>query len=163
MSMVRRWFNASSFGIASASVRCLNRKVAFTSYCVTGSLTICFVMGCSGEKRIPTFPVTGKVVAADGSPVDHALVVLHPQTNNTNAPKPRGTTQADGSFEVSTFNTADGAPEGRYQVTIERWVRKDPNESPVNHLPKTLASPATSGIEVEVKNTPNTLEPFRLR
>lgn len=159
MSMFRRWFNASLFGNAPARMRNLERKVTLAS-CL---MTVCVVIGCSGEKRIPTFPVTGKVVTADGSPVDHALVVLHPQSSNATAPKPRGTTQADGSFEVSTFNTADGAPEGKYQVTIERWVRKDPNESPVNHLPSNLASPATSGIEVEVKNSPNTLEPFRLR
>jgi hypothetical protein len=159
MSMFRRWFDASLFGIAPAPMRSLEHKFALASFLITG----CVVMGCSGEKRIPTYPVSGKVVAADGSPVDRALIVLHPQSSNATAPKPRGTTQADGCFEVSTFNTADGAPEGKYQVTIERWVRKDPNESPVNHLPPNLASPATSGIEVEVKSSPNTLEPFRLR
>lgn len=131
--------------------------------CMAACTAVVFAAGCSGEKKIPTFPVTGKVLAADGGPVDRALIVLHPQSSNTTAPKPRGTTAADGSFELSTFNTGDGAPEGRYQVSIERWLRKDPNESPVNHLPPNLASPTTSGIEVEVKAGPNALDPFKLR
>lgn len=131
--------------------------------CMAACTAVVFAAGCSGEKKIPTFPVTGKVLAADGGPVDRALIVLHPQSSNTTAPKPRGTTAADGSFELSTFITGDGAPEGRYQVSIERWLRKDPNESPVNHLPPNLASPTTSGIEVEVKAGPNALDPFKLR
>ena len=131
--------------------------------CMAACTAVVFAAGCSGEKKIPTFPVTGKVLTAEGGPVGHALIVLHPQSSNTTAPKPRGTTNSDGSFELSTFNTGDGAPEGRYQVSIERWLRKDPNESPVNHLPPNLASPATSGIEVEVKAGPNALDPFKLR
>jgi hypothetical protein len=131
--------------------------------CMAACTAVVFAAGCSGEKKIPTFPVTGKVLTAEGGPVDHALIVLHPQSSNATAPKPRGTTNADGSFELSTFNTGDGAPEGRYQVSIERWLRKDPNESPVNHLPPNLASPTTSGIEVEVKAGPNALDPFKLR
>jgi len=131
--------------------------------CMAACTAVVFAAGCSGEKKIPTFPVTGKVLTADGGPVDRALIVLHLQSSNATAPKPRGTTNADGSFELSTFNTGDGAPEGRYQVSIERWLRKDPNESPVNHLPPNLASPTTSGIEVEVKAGPNALDPFKLR
>lgn len=151
MSIVRRLLVSSA------------RSYFRNGLCMVACTAVVFVGGCSGEKKIPTFPVTGKVLTAEGGPIDHALVVLHSQSSNTAAPKPRGTTTADGSFELSTFNTGDGAPEGRYQVSIERWLRKDPNESPVNHLPPNLASPATSGIEVEVKSGPNALDPFKLR
>ena len=126
---------------------------------VAGASTI----GCSRSDRVSTTPVEGKVLNQDGKPLERATVVFHPTDATAKFPKPRGTTDAQGSFQLSTYNTADGAPVGKYKVTIEHWYRDTPDQAPTNHLPAGLASESTSGIEVQLTKGPNVLEPFKIR
>lgn len=122
------------------------------------------VTGCGGgEKRVQTFKSSGKVVKSDGSPVPHALVVLHPQSGLDTVPKPRGTTDEAGNFSLSTYETADGAPSGEFAVTIEQWIRDDPNNPPKNHLPPGLSKVESSGLKVSIAAGENQLQPFEIR
>lgn len=122
------------------------------------------MVGCSsGEARLPTYAAAGQLLAADGQPVPHALVVLHPVEENATAPKPRATTDHEGRFQLTTYDTGDGAPAGNFVVTVEQWIRVDPNEPPKNHLPKALSSKDSSDIRVAISKSENTLEPIRLR
>ncbi|MBI3862304.1 MAG: hypothetical protein HY290_10455 [Planctomycetia bacterium] len=74
----------------------------------------------------------------DGKPCTNAVVRLHPLDRPAEGPlpvkvsakakgpqfiSPRGDVDEKGEFQLTTFDTFDGAPEGRYAVTIS-W--KDP-------------------------------------
>lgn len=84
-----------------------------------GVVAVIGFIGCGG----PTLParalVSGKIVTKRGSACDGALVVLHPLAPGRSADaKPVGTTGADGSFALTTFEAGDGAIPGDYGVTI---------------------------------------------
>ncbi len=78
------------------------------------------VAGCKSDKPLPkTYPVRGKVVHADGSPLTGGLVQFKPQG------KPDVTTSgaigADGTFTLNSFidnRKVDGATEGPHTVTV---------------------------------------------
>jgi len=76
--------------------------------------------GCQrGPVRPATAPVAGRVVTTDGKPCDGALVVFHPKAPGRSAdPKPVGRAADDGSFSLTTYETADGAVPGAYGVTV---------------------------------------------
>ncbi|MEI8210620.1 MAG: hypothetical protein WCI02_00585 [Planctomycetota bacterium] len=132
--------------------------------CMGVFLLLATVIGCGGgEKRVQTFKSSGKVVKSDGSPVPHALVVLHPIGGSTEAPKSRGTTDEQGIFQLSTYDTSDGAPVGQFSVTIEQWIRDDPNKPPKNHLPPALSRAETSGFQVSITSGVNQINPFEIR
>jgi hypothetical protein len=123
------------------------------------------VLGCgSAESRKPTYPVTGRILLADGKPVAHATVVLHPIDGSTDAPKPRGKVDRDGTFTLTTYDGGDGAPSGRYRVTVELWLagpRQD--DPPTNRLPLVFSKPESSGLSADVTNGPTDLGTIRLR
>src|SRR5207249_3372518 len=62
------------------------------------------------------FPVHGEVYF-DGQPASGAMVHFHPLNDEERAPA-FAEVKADGSFELSTFGTNDGAEEGDYVVTV---------------------------------------------
>lgn len=71
--------------------------------------------GCGGRPR--PYPVLGRVVYRDGSPVLSGLVTFE----STDAEKPataRGTIQQDGSFQLTTYKEGDGAVPAHYRVMI---------------------------------------------
>ena len=78
------------------------------------------VAACSRAKMgLPkTYPVTGKAVYRDGSPVPEGSLEFYPISGTSY--RPRGFIR-DGTFTLKTVaeNTSlDGAPEGEYRVTI---------------------------------------------
>ena len=126
-----------------------------------------FASGCSKEPvRLETFPASG-TVAFGGKPTPGALVVLHPQQDlGKDVPRPTGYVDKDGRFVLTTFKSGDGAPAGKYKLTIE-WNKlvvkgKDAEPGP-NVLPAKYAAPATTDVEVEIASGPNQLPPLILR
>lgn len=80
-----------------------------------------FLTSCNGDGTRKTYPVTG-TLTIDGKPADAGvLVYLHPQFTETDKYPihPKGETDAAGTFQITTYNTADGAPEGAYLMTVE--------------------------------------------
>jgi hypothetical protein len=79
----------------------------------------CMSVSCSrGTKAC--YPVHGQVLL-EGQPVRGAVLVFHPLDDaDPNAVKPRAFADRDGKFKVSTYRTEDGAPAGRYAITIVR-------------------------------------------
>ncbi|MHC5540860.1 hypothetical protein ACYOEI_21775 [Singulisphaera rosea] len=79
--------------------------------------------GCgSGEGSLPklegeTQPVKGKILLSDGKPLVGATVHFIPtQEKGAGA---RGTTGADGGFELTTREPGDGALAGDYKVRLD--------------------------------------------
>jgi hypothetical protein len=117
-------------------------------------------VGCgNGENRTPTYAVSGKLT--DGSkPVANAQVVFHPVGGASDAPKPRGKTDANGEFKLTTFDGDDGAPAGKYRVSVEQWKTVSADSGPANQLPARFADPEKSGLTATVNPGPTELQPF---
>jgi hypothetical protein len=98
-------------------------------------------------------------------PADGALVRLWPAGDLSGDLKPLGYVQADGSFELTTLAENDGAPPGRYTVTVEWRPKKKSVMQPdgPDRLNGRYADPKTSKIEVMVNDTPTTLEAIKLK
>jgi hypothetical protein len=119
----------------------------------------------SGRKAV--YPVRGRVLDAAGKPAEGVLVIFHPVGDEDDDPnKPRGYTDAEGYFSLTTYEQGDGAPEGNYAVTVEwRPRKKTPfGAEPADKLAGRYNNPRTtpfSGIRV----TPETRElpPLRLK
>ncbi|WP_165247105.1 hypothetical protein [Paludisphaera soli] len=127
--------------------------------------------GCSDDAAsgpgVPVFPVKGKVTF-EGEPAAGAFVVFNPKTPpkaGAEAYTPRATVQADGSFSLTSATEGDGAPAGDYAVTVQ-WTKpvKQGNDlvAGPNVIPKAYTTPATTPLQVTVKDSDNALEPFAI-
>jgi len=151
----------SELSVAAASV--VPRSIPWRTGIVI-AIGLLAVIGCGrGERRVPVFKTSGSVVRADGSAVPNALIVLHATGDASTVPKPRGTTDEQGRFQLTTYEVDDGAPEGQYTVTVEQWIRDDPNLPPSNHLVATLAKPESSGLQATISQGTNEIQPLTVQ
>ena len=116
---------------------------------------------CSGRKT--AYPVTGKVLF-EGRPAAGAVVQFHPLDAADGAPvAPLGEVGPDGTFRLTTYAHADGAPAGRYAVTVSWGVPSRGGDGFDRILvPARYLSPATSKLTAEVPAQATELPPFRL-
>ena len=96
-------------------------------------------------------------------PLADAQVVFHPVDGAATAPKPRGKTDANGEFALTTYDGNDGAPAGQYRVSVELWKTVSSDTGPANQLPAKFADPAKSGLTATVNAGPTELQPFVLK
>jgi hypothetical protein len=120
--------------------------------------------GC-GEKRIPTVPVSGKVLYR-GQPAPGAQVVLHPVTRDPEQLfSATGSVQEDGAFKIGVNAAGDGAPPGEYVATVQ-WFKVVQTEGGAgpgpNVLPPQYGSVETSPLKVIVNKGPTELPPLEL-
>jgi hypothetical protein len=82
-------------------------------------LLVCaaLVWGCGGSDRPDTVPVSGKVTY-QGNPVQGAQVVFRAKEGG--ARNASGMTDPQGEYELTTFDTGDGAALGTHVVTITK-------------------------------------------
>ena len=79
------------------------------------------VLGC-GESQIPTYPVSGTVVFEDGSPARTGTVELESLDHKLTA---AGTIREDGSFELGTYESNDGACAGQHRAIVVQLIIND--------------------------------------
>jgi hypothetical protein len=121
----------------------------FTAYCFA-LVAIAALPGC-GDSRPATVRVSGKVLI-DGKPVEFGHIQVIP--NDARAAS--GELGAGGEFTLTTLRQDDGCATGRHVVTVianetinaqsHRW-----------HAPKKYASPATSGLMVDITEPTDSL------
>jgi hypothetical protein len=78
--------------------------------------TLAVLSGC-GSDRLPTYPASGTVSLADGTSLEYGLVEFRPVDGETTI-SARGYIQADGSFELSTYQKSDGAVAGEHLAIV---------------------------------------------
>jgi hypothetical protein len=113
-------------------------------------------------------PVTGQVLI-DGTPAEGVLVTFIPEGGPAkDARAATGLTDEEGLFTLSTYNPEDGAPAGKYQVTLS-WIRIIDETSSIQdqppeaqQLPAKFQNPKLSGLTSVVEEGPNDLEPFNV-
>jgi len=132
------------------------------SFAASGTLLIA---SCS-ESTVPVHPVAG-MVTFENRPPSGALVVLHPQ--GATLPQdliPTGIVQPDGTFQIGTYDSGDGAPAGTYKATFQ-WFKVvsgagGSGRGP-NVLPAAYADPRQTPVEIVVGEGPNDLPPVVIR
>ena len=105
----------------------------------------------------PTFPTHG-TITFDGKPLAGAVVTFHPADPTILRPvRADGITAEDGSFTLSAYTANDGAPIGKYRVTVVmRHPGLDVQGQPfVNPLPEKYSKTTTSGLEATVTEGAN--------
>jgi len=113
--------------------------------------------------RIDVHPAQGRVVFGDIIP-DGALITLHP-VSPTLTVRPRATVRPDGTFQVATYGSNDGAPEGDCRVTIV-WhklveIDGEPTAGP-NLIPAPYSQPGTTDLRISLKAGSNELSPLQI-
>jgi hypothetical protein len=81
-------------------------------------LTIVLLIGVSGCRGPRLYPVRGKVVYKDGSPLSGGMVVFETAEGDAKV-SAVGPIRADGTFELGTYRARDGALAGKYRVLVE--------------------------------------------
>ncbi len=123
---------------------------------IVGVIGLSVCGGCGGGEQ--TYRVTGKVTFPDGKPLTGGQVEFRSLT------KPlliaRADVEEDGSFQLSTFQSGDGALLGEHEVAVHPPLMmgdRDLNPNPPNIIDGKFEGYDTSGLkftvtEEEVKN-----------
>jgi len=113
-------------------------------------------LGCSSTPAEPkTYPVVGKLTI-DGKPLANAKVIFLPDAEkaNTSTKEPRGTTDATGTFTITT-DDQPGCTPGTYKATVFAMIdRSGEFKSPIWLAPLRYTDAKTSGLSVSVVETP---------
>jgi hypothetical protein len=124
------------------------------------------VAACNGDDPGRPQPVRGKVFFRD-RPAEGARVTFVPQGgNDPRAARPTAAVERDGTFRLSTRSSYDGAPAGRYAVTVvyrSPTKKVDDENAGPDLLDGKYRDPKTTPLRADVKAGENELEPFRLK
>ncbi|TWT34838.1 hypothetical protein [Blastopirellula retiformator] len=138
---------------------------------VLGLALIASLAGCSGASGdSPGVTPASGTVSYKGKPLEDAFLSLYPvaaASGEPNIPLPRARSKADGTFQLSTYNTGDGAPPGKYQVAVSwagslQGLTEEERDARPERLPRKYTKPATSGIVVEIGDTETKLPAIEL-
>jgi hypothetical protein len=131
------------------------------AFLLGGSLFV----GCSDKSyvEVAVHPVKG-TLHTQGEPLYGAYLTFHPQgdVGMTKGNKPFARVEQDGSFQVTTYDTSDGAPAGSYAVTI--YWPEDPESrgfSP-DRLKEKFANPEKPAFEISIGDESTQLPPWEL-
>ncbi|MBM4097744.1 MAG: carboxypeptidase regulatory-like domain-containing protein [Planctomycetes bacterium] len=121
--------------------------------------------GCSGGSsshkdlpKEPTVPVTG-MLKYQGKPVPNASINFQSADGKVSA---RATSDAAGTFKVSTYGNGDGAPVGTYKVVVAvsgvqevspGVLAPEPPGGFKSPIPLKYGDPSTTNLSVEVKSS----------
>jgi len=145
----------------------MNRLVIFT---IVALFTLSFA-SCGSARDRKLYPVDGKVLY-NGKPAAGVQVIFHPQNDSSpQAAVPSGVTDEEGSFTLTSYNTAKGAPAGSYYVLLF-WPKRLSSGVINAHLAKSIpedffkgrfTDQKRPGFFTEVKVEPNHLASFNIR
>jgi hypothetical protein len=127
--------------------------------------------GCGQDDgRVAVYPVSGKILVR-GQPAVGAQVVFYPASTEIQGPGmpiPAAETDADGEFQLRSFEPEDGAPAGKFDVTVIWREPIPPNVDQEMYQPKDrlagrYSDPKTSGLTATVEEGGGELPPFELK
>ncbi len=119
--------------------------------------------GCgeSGPPKVALHPASGKVIV-DGQPAAGVQVRLRPAADpdSIDALVPFGKTGEDGVYTLGTYEANDGAPTGRYKVTLF-WPDRPPGPSKAEDLlGGVYAQGRTTPLEATIVEGSNAIPTF---
>lgn len=156
---------ASSSAPALLSAPARHPKTALALALLVG-LCLAGCGGGDGVERLPVHPVKGAIVL-DGKPLANAQVAFHPKNpTDQRAKVASATTDAEGKFQLTTYDANDGAVAGEFVVTVQQFqlVEEGSGFAPgPNVLSPKIALPTSSDIVLKVAEGPNELQPIEVR
>lgn len=117
--------------------------------------------GCTRGPE-PTYPVHG-VVTVDGVPLEGGSILFEPVEPVASGEyySARGTIDASGRYELSTFAEHDGAVAGKHYVMVfeqEKQLSDDPNLVRYTLIPEAYHTPQTTPLVLDVKPQANEID-----
>jgi hypothetical protein len=110
-------------------------------------------VGCSGSSDRPPLAYASGTVTFQGKPLADADVSFNPEAGGRSA---YGRTDAEGKFELTTFDPRDGASLGKHKVTVKAEVpkgKKDPSNPYQEYesvIPKKYSDAQKTPLQAEV-------------
>ncbi len=122
-------------------------KFALPIYLIS---TAILLAGCGGGPR--KYPVKGTVKYKDGTPMAAGGIIIFSSADPGVKVTAQGEILADGTFKVGTTAADDGAPAGRYLLSITLPPLPNPNRPPPGWPPihDKYSSKEKSGLEYTV-------------
>lgn len=139
----------------------LNQSVA------TLSIVFLSFVGCisSSKPWEITHPASG-TIEFKGKPIENAEISLFPTDAGVpDSVRPKAKSTADGKFVLGTYSQSDGAPAGKYKVTVIRnevSISKDTIVAKPNDLPVKYSALNTTDIVVEIVAGTNEIPTIKL-
>lgn len=134
----------------------LSRAFSILSVALLG-FTGCF---SSPKPWEVTHPASG-TITFKGKPIENAELSLFPTDASVpESVRPKAKSTAGGKFVLGTYSQSDGAPTGKYKVTVVRnevSISKDTIVAKPNDLPKKYSSLNTTDIVIEIVEGKNEL------
>jgi hypothetical protein len=123
------------------------------------TLTLAILVGASGCGGPRLYPVQGRVLFPDGTPLKGGWVVFEP-VEATDDVSARGRIQSDGTFRLGTVRDDDGAVAGRHRVLVVPPLppKLDERNPPPPPIHARFRSFDTSNLAFVVKPGPNEFE-----
>lgn len=122
---------------------------------VVGCVLATMLWGC-GPRHQPTYPVRGRVVLRDGTPVAGCLIAFEAVDKSVSA---KGNLDKDGRFELFTYRPGDGVPAGEYRAVLVPSIVDDhgkASQAPPFHA--RYRTYETSGLKFTVQAGDNFFE-----
>lgn len=130
-------------------------KIAVGPLFCLASVALCLaIVGCGGGE-IETYPIPGKLVYEDGTPVNGATLVLQ-TTVDEKTIDARGEADSEGKFQLTTFEEGDGVVAGEHAVAVSSITMGDSATPMAPSVPPVYSDFSTSGLKTTV--TPETKE-----
>lgn len=127
------------------------RGAGMTRPLFVGAWLAILTAGC-GTARMETAPVEGRVTL-DGEPVPAGTVVFLADVG----PSAKGMIRRDGTYQLGTYGTADGAVVGSHRVIVVAddpvalAAAKGPDDAVPSLVPLRYTAPSSSGLTHEVR------------
>jgi hypothetical protein len=130
------------------------------------ALVVVLVLPSCGKGRKPVYPASGQVFV-NGKPPPDLFVMLHPvDESDPERTVPYAQADEKGHFKLSTYESGDGAPAGKYVVVFhwrERSGLMKKNFDGPDRLKGRYYDPKESQFRVTIVAGPNELPPFHLK
>ena len=143
----------------------LRRHVGSGLVVCAAALTFFGVVGCGSDRPYSgrLYPVTGRILLADGQPLKGGTVQFIPSQGGLPA---SGKIDADGRFILKSLKSREGAAPGEYKVRIEPsselLAKKGRSAPKLPFASKYREYDGETGLTATIKAEPMQLEPFRL-
>lgn len=152
-------WSVSPVRITNAPMRCVGNKLPCQLLLLLAVTNLAFATGC-GQRHPPTYPVSGKVVFADGVSLTTGGVVLcNSIVDGGQSISARGSIHGDGTFTLTTYSDGDGAVAGKHRVLVR--AKRDVDDFvvrgiiPLPVIDRRFESYQTSGLEFTVEDRNN--------
>lgn len=130
-------------------------------------VTLALMSGCGDTSStlpsVTTYPVKGKVLLPDGSPLTEGTVTFVPVKEGGR--QAVGKLHSDGTFSLTTQSPDDGAAEGEYRVAIDSDLASGTPDSKGKKpalLPPKYRDEASSNLKATVKAGATDVPTFQL-